>query len=93
MKTNTLDWRYWLLITLLVLAGGWVGYQLGFAQGRTQIEQTLPQELPPETSMTPAPSFEPTIPEGTACTLDAKICPDGSAVGRTGPDCEFAPCP
>ncbi len=29
----------------------------------------------------------------TACTRDAKVCPDGSAVGRTGPNCEFAPCP
>jgi len=29
----------------------------------------------------------------TACTMEAKICPDGSAVGRTGPDCEFTPCP
>lgn len=28
-----------------------------------------------------------------ACTEDAKICPDGSAVGRVGPDCEFAACP
>ncbi|MFC1722132.1 IPT/TIG domain-containing protein [Patescibacteria group bacterium] len=28
-----------------------------------------------------------------ACTEDAKICPDGTAVGRTGPNCEFAPCP
>ena len=28
-----------------------------------------------------------------ACTLEAKICPDGSAVGRTGPNCEFAACP
>ena len=28
-----------------------------------------------------------------ACTMEAKICPDGSAVGRTGPDCEFAICP
>src|SRR5687767_15367306 len=28
-----------------------------------------------------------------ACTDDAKICPDGSAVGRVGPNCEFAPCP
>lgn len=27
------------------------------------------------------------------CTMEAKICPDGSAVGRTGPNCEFAPCP
>jgi hypothetical protein len=29
----------------------------------------------------------------TACTEEAKVCPDGSAVGRTGPNCEFAPCP
>src|SRR6185503_18234909 len=28
-----------------------------------------------------------------ACTEEARICPDGSAVGRTGPNCEFAPCP
>jgi len=31
------------------------------------------------------------FPKG--CTMEAKLCPDGSAVGRTGPDCEFAPCP
>ena len=28
-----------------------------------------------------------------ACTQDAKLCPDGSSVGRIGPNCEFAPCP
>lgn len=28
-----------------------------------------------------------------ACTEEAKICPDGSAVGRVGPSCEFTPCP
>ena len=28
-----------------------------------------------------------------ACTMEAKLCPDGSAVGRSGPKCEFAPCP
>ncbi len=27
------------------------------------------------------------------CTQEAKVCPDGSAVGRTGPHCEFAECP
>ena len=31
--------------------------------------------------------------EEVVCTTDAKICPDGSAVGRSGPRCEFAPCP
>jgi hypothetical protein len=25
--------------------------------------------------------------------MEAKICPDGSAVGRQGPNCEFAACP
>src|SRR5271157_2762986 len=29
----------------------------------------------------------------TVCTQEAKICPDGSSVWRTGPDCAFAPCP
>lgn len=28
-----------------------------------------------------------------ACPADAKICPDGSAVGRIPPTCEFSPCP
>jgi hypothetical protein len=28
-----------------------------------------------------------------ACTAEALICPDGSAVGRIAPDCRFAPCP
>lgn len=27
------------------------------------------------------------------CTMDAMICPDGSAVGRVAPTCQFAPCP
>ncbi len=28
-----------------------------------------------------------------SCTQEAKICPDGSTVGRTGPNCEFTACP
>lgn len=32
-------------------------------------------------------------PGPVACTLEAKICPDGTTVGRTGPNCEFAVCP
>lgn len=39
------------------------------------------------------PEVSENIPEGTACTLDAMICPDGSAVGRIPPLCEFAACP
>ncbi len=32
-------------------------------------------------------------PAPVACTMEAKLCPDGSSVGRTGPNCEFATCP
>jgi len=35
----------------------------------------------------------PDSPQMQACTLEARLCPDGSAVGRTGPNCSFAPCP
>ena len=28
-----------------------------------------------------------------ACPQEAKICPDGSSIGRVGPNCDFAPCP
>lgn len=31
--------------------------------------------------------------EPKGCTLEAKVCPDGSSVGRQGPRCEFAACP
>jgi hypothetical protein len=39
---------------------------------------------------TPAPTTG-GPPQG--CTTEAKVCPDGSAVGRSGPSCEFAACP
>ncbi len=32
-------------------------------------------------------------PEPVACTMEAKLCPDGSYVGRMGPDCKFEQCP
>ena len=37
----------------------------------------------------------PSGPKGTrsvACTTEAKLCPDGTSVGRTGPACEFTIC-
>jgi hypothetical protein len=41
-----------------------------------------------------APKKDTTNPDGaTACTEEAKVCPDGSSVSRQGADCEFAACP
>lgn len=32
-------------------------------------------------------------PTDVACTVEARMCPDGSSVGRGGLKCEFSPCP
>ncbi len=38
-------------------------------------------------------SLKVTTESTTMCTQEAKLCPDGSYVSRTGPKCEFAACP
>lgn len=38
-------------------------------------------------NLSPQPSQQ------VGCTREAKLCPDGSYVSRTGPNCEFAVCP
>ncbi len=50
------------------------------------------QNPTPTSTPTTAPTPNPTPPP-TVCTADAKLCPDGSYVSRTGPSCAFAPCP
>lgn len=50
---------------------------------------SVPRCMIPETlDMCPAPTRQQVY-----CTQDVKQCPDGSFVGRTGPNCEFAACP
>jgi hypothetical protein len=51
-----------------------------------------PTAIPPETSISPSSSPS-SSQQQVACTLEAKQCPDGSFVGRQGPNCEFAACP
>lgn len=38
------------------------------------------------------PDIQTSINKPTVCTQEAEICPDGSSVGRIGPNCEFAEC-
>jgi hypothetical protein len=37
----------------------------------------------------PSKSLPGTTPSGTVCTMEAMQCPDGSWVGRSGPECTF----
>jgi hypothetical protein len=65
-------------IMLVIVMAAVIGYQLGLARINNEGSTWLPG----------APNSDGVV----ACTMDAKICPDGSTVGRSGPNCEFDPC-
>jgi len=44
-----------------------------------------------QNSPVPTVTIPTSVPIG--CTMDVQICPDGTAVGRVAPDCEFKKCP
>lgn len=78
-----------IIVAVIAVGGGyWVYQEVG-----GDVDFNLPPiELSNDEGdfVTPKPF---TSTEPIACTMEAKICPDGSAVGRTGPKCEFAACP
>lgn len=74
-------------VLLLIGLSGFGGYYIA---SNKSMDRMVP---PTAISVTPIQP-EPTVSaEFVACTMDAKSCPDGSFVGRSGPKCEFAPCP
>jgi len=53
-----------------------------------------PSGLPEEDDSLEIPvTVSKNISSGAVCTQEAKLCPDGSYVGRSGSKCEFAACP
>lgn len=67
---------------ITAVAAGGIGYYLGSMQ---KSQTVLPEQ---EVQVTTTPELN-----QVACTMEAKLCPDGSSVGRSGPNCEFAECP
>ncbi len=47
----------------------------------------------PEDPIPPVITTNTTTGDVVACTMDVKLCADGSYVGRIAPNCSFAPCP
>lgn len=70
------------LAMLLLILLPFLGFYLGMQYERMR---TNPSDI-----RVPLPGPP---PEDSICTMEAKECPDGSYVGRQGPNCEFAPCP
>lgn len=66
------------IVLMILIAGG------AFYLGRTTKNSG-------DISNSPTPLSSPS--DQVACAQDAKQCPDGSYVARTGPKCEFAACP
>jgi hypothetical protein len=83
-EKNTLVWLAVLFVVALAAIAA--GYLLG-----TNRQPSTPKSTP-TVQVTPAPAT-PYEEEAVFCTMDAKICPDGSSVGRVPPNCEFSPCP
>ena len=54
-------------------------------------EPTASGELTQVPTQSPTEALTPT--PGILCPDDVKMCPDGSAVGREGPNCTFTACP
>ncbi len=69
---------------------GMTNYQLSFFIAGPGLSQRAEQILATLRPISPTPTV---TQAQKACTMEAKICPDGSSVGRTGPNCEFATCP
>jgi len=65
------------LVVIVAVAAAIIGYRLSAADD-VAVES-------PDTVIVPG--------QGTVCTMEAMQCPDGTYVGRTGPNCEFAACP
>lgn len=78
-----------ILVIIIVALAGVGAYFILNQQTTPPIFIPTPTPIP---SPTPTPTPSPT-PTPIACTMEAKQCPDGSYVGRTGPKCEFAECP
>jgi hypothetical protein len=85
------------LNTLLANVSVRLGVDLRTSGTLTQIMDALiatPADTPVENGDSQDMPVVPPVPtQPMACTQEAKICPDGSAVGRSGPECAFAPCP
>lgn len=63
-------------------------------KGALILKKDNPSGLPVNDDALEIPVILPysTAKSPVACTMEAKQCPDGTYVGRSGPNCEFAPC-
>ena len=87
---------YWAVLVVLFVIGAAIGFRLGGPEDTwLNVDGVWVRHGNPSASAPAEPSSPSPMLSGNerACTMEAKQCPDGSWVGRSGPRCEFAPCP
>ena len=92
-KTNpkTGFFAYIFVAVIFLCIGIFVGVLIvGYSDGKSKVD-VMPK--PPISEGADREDMDVPKDQGVMCTADALLCPDGSAVGRMPPNCEFAPCP
>ena len=104
IKFNEVTWysKLGAIIVLFIIVPA-VSFYLGNYYQETKIlinNISETKHLETSTTTKTFPVSTTTIPDrpfkglkDVVCTMEAKQCPDGSYVARTGPNCEFTPCP
>jgi|GEM_PF-4353465 len=100
---NHLSRNFWLnlfliLIVLGLIEGGLsLSYQRLFSPAASEVINQEKTINPPIVTLTPSPTTfsREKFPTDNLvrCSDDVKKCPNGSYVGRSGPNCSFRPCP
>ncbi len=93
-----LNWKGFFIAIVVVVLIQWYAITTLNSEDPQIAPPTTPTSIQPSQIPSPYPSVNPTANitqdpnQQTACTQDAKECPDGTWVGRSGPNCEFV-CP
>lgn len=106
MKWNEVTWysklgAIILFIGVVPVLTFYIGMQYGSYQEQMDNIKVVVIDTPKTDTSSPEEDLDIITPdkpspqeeEQVFCTMDAKMCPDGSYVGRTGPSCAFAACP
>lgn len=81
---NTVTTFSKILAFIMFVSFPFIGFYLGM-----KFQKGLDKPFMDEVIVAPTSSE----PADKVCTMEAKQCSDGSFVGRSGPNCEFAKCP
>lgn len=97
-ERKKLQWFMWFVLIVLIISAG-TDFIFSF-YGSSNIPKTRNPFMTVEYTPTPTPfTAGITLPNTTpssnikGCPMDAKECPNGTFVGRSGPKCEFVACP